>query len=567
MTGFAMPYPSMSPIRSAVPKRRLRCVTACAFAVIVISVALPHSVGAAPLHATMSPHSVVDRIAVEVEEAGFRRGARARRHGARRGPRHHGRRPGKNSPGEDIDKPQDRPGRDRPGKTDHATQDRRPRGPVCIDGRVRTGRCFCRSGQTRHRIGLTAFACSRPGTPVARPPALTPPSVPAGAGSDRPTQAQVAQAGIPQYVPDEIMVAMAPLVSPAVDDAVARDHRLELLNRRSIGLLDIRLVRYRITDGRTVPAVLAALLPDPRVAAPQPNYYYRQQASPLASAAGELQYALARTEIPAARSIAAGRGTLVAVIDSGIDDSHPDLDGAVVDTLDAAGDTTGIPDGHGTAIAGIIGSRGIVQGVAPEARLLSVRVFEPATGDRLSIATTANVLRGIDWAVARQARIINMSFTGPRDPLMEAGLSSAHGRGAIMVAAAGNGGDTAPPAYPAGYPEVIAVTATDFADRLYPAANRGGYITIAAPGVDVLAPTIDHAHALHSGTSFAAALVSGIVALLVERAPSLSAAAARRALLAGANDLGPPGRDDLFGAGRADALASLRLVVPLAVAR
>ena len=143
---------------------------------------------------------------------------------------------------------------------------------------------------------------------------------------------------------------------------------------------------------------------------------------------------------------------------------------------------------------------------------------------------------------------------------METSVASAAGRGAIIVAAAGNGGAKAPFAYPAAYPEVIAVTATDIADHLYPNANRGRYIAIAAPGVDVLVPSGDHAHQLVSGTSYAAAHVTGIVALMIERNPSLTASAARLALSAAAVDLGPPGPDDQFGAGRVNAFASLQAI-------
>jgi len=97
-------------------------------------------------------------------------------------------------------------------------------------------------------------------------------------------------------------------------------------------------------------------------------------------------------------------------------------------------------------------------------------------------------------------------------------------------------------------------------DRLYAAANRGGYISLAAPGVDVLTPALRHGHALQSGTSFAAAHVAGIIALMIERNSRLSTDQVRRMLIKAAKDLGPPGRDKAFGAGRANAFRSLTLV-------
>ncbi|MGB8397705.1 S8 family serine peptidase [Bradyrhizobium sp.] len=301
---------------------------------------------------------------------------------------------------------------------------------------------------------------------------------------------------------------------------------------------------------------MGELQADPRVLALQPNYYYHQQQGSAAADNG-LQYALVRLDVARAQAIALGSGALIAIVDSGIDNTHPDLIGSVVDTF--AGASAASADPHGTEISGIISAHGIVRGIAPEAKLLDVRVFAPGRHG-LAVATSFNVVRGIDWALSKHARVINMSFAGPRDSLLEESIKAAAASGAISVAAAGNGGPQAAPAYPAAYPGVIAVTATDVADRLYSQANRGSYIAVAAPGVDVLAPSGDHAHQLLSGTSYAAAHVSGIIALMIERYPTLDAATTRLALAAAAVDLGTPGRDDQFGAGRVNAFATLRAV-------
>jgi len=107
------------------------------------------------------------------------------------------------------------------------------------------------------------------------------------------------------------------------------------------------------------------------------------------------------------------------------------------------------------------------------------------------------------------------------------------------------------------YPQVIAVTAHDSADHLYAHANRGTYIAVAAPGVDILVPILKRGHMFMSGTSMSSAYVAGIMALLLERAPNLSPERAARILMETAGDLGAPGRDDEFGAGRVDARAAL----------
>ena len=131
-----------------------------------------------------------------------------------------------------------------------------------------------------------------------------------------------------------------------------------------------------------------------------------------------------------------------------------------------------------------------------------------------------------------------------------------------MVAAAGNAGPKSPPLYPAANANVIAVSATDAQDKLFAASNRGSYIALAAPGVDIFLPAPDEKYQMTSGTSFSAAYVSGLAALMLERNPALKPDEVRAILMKTARDLGPPGRDDLFGAGEADAFAAVSAVSP-----
>jgi len=158
--------------------------------------------------------------------------------------------------------------------------------------------------------------------------------------------------------------------------------------------------------------------------------------------------------------------------------------------------------------------------------------------------------------------VVNISFAGPSDPRLREALARANAKGMVLVAAAGNAGPSSPPLYPAADPNVIAVTATNADDRLFAGANRGNYISVAAPGVDILAPAPDGAHQFTTGTSVAAAEVSGIVALLLQRNPSLTPAEVRKILMDTAKDLGPKGRDREFGAGLVNALKALTAVRP-----
>ena len=168
------------------------------------------------------------------------------------------------------------------------------------------------------------------------------------------------------------------------------------------------------------------------------------------------------------------------------------------------------------------------------------------------------MLKSIDWAVANGARVINMSFAGPHDPELALALAAAAKKGVVLVAAAGNAGPKSAPLYPAADPNVIAVTATDSNDQLFTHSNRGRHIAVAAPGVDILAPAPSGGYQMSTGTSIAAAHVSGIVALLLESKPDLTPQAVRKILLSTAKDLGPKGRDDQFGAGLADAYAAVQ---------
>ena len=233
---------------------------------------------------------------------------------------------------------------------------------------------------------------------------------------------------------------------------------------------------------------------------------------------------------------------------------HPELANSVADSFDALGSKEG-PHVHGTGIAGAIVAHARLMGSAPEARLLAIRAFGSTSGAAES--TSYVILKGLDYAVEHGAQIVNMSFAGPKDPMIERGIAATAARGILLVAAAGNAGAKSPPLYPAANPNVIAVSGTDAQDRLFAASNRGNYIALAAPGADIFLPAPDEKYQITSGTSFSAAYVSGIAALVMERNPALKPNDVRAILTKSARDLGAPGRDDLFGAGEADAFAAV----------
>ena len=179
-------------------------------------------------------------------------------------------------------------------------------------------------------------------------------------------------------------------------------------------------------------------------------------------------------------------------------------------------------------MAGAIGSRDRLLGVAPGARLLAVRAFSSQASS--AEGTTFSILKGIDWAVSQGARIINMSFAGPRDPSLERALKAAYDKGVVLIAAAGNAGPKSPPLYPGADPNVIAVTATD--SRRHAVQRRqprklplGGGARRRHPGAGARQHLPDdHRHLGRDRR------VSGIVALMLERNPRLTPADIRRIL-------------------------------------
>jgi subtilisin family serine protease len=406
-----------------------------------------------------------------------------------------------------------------------------------------------------------------PGIAVLPPGSLLGNAPPPGGGSAAPVVRRgggVPAANERHYVPDEVVVEVATTTTRQQADALARRHRLSLLQSVSFQLGGTTLQRWRITDRSSVPAVVRALEADGNVLSAQPNYLFSLVGEGLPAAApGEgdpSQYILDKMHLRQAHELARGDKVLVAVIDSGIDLKHPDLAGDIADSFDAIG--TGLKvHSHGTAIAGAIAAHGRLMGAAPAARILAIRAFGGADADD---GTTFAILAGLNWAVSHGARIVNMSFAGPQDPGITRGIAAAHARGVTLVAATGNKGAKSPPLYPAADPNVIAVTATDENDRMPSFANRGQYVAVAAPGVDLMLLAPNGSYQWSSGTSFSSAYVSGTAALILQLRPALAPDTLRQALTATAHHLGSRTPDEQFGAGLVDAYRAVLSVAPAA---
>lgn len=248
----------------------------------------------------------------------------------------------------------------------------------------------------------------------------------------------------------------------------------------------------------------------------------------------------------------------IAILDTGIDQDHPDLLGKVADQYDFVdGDAVANdPNGHGTHVAGIAAAitnngRGIA-GACPRCKLLVARV-----GDANGGVTVSRVIDGIDWSTKNGADVINLSFGSYVAPdFLRRAINQAYakGNGAVVVAAAGNEWGSTDKQYPAAYDAAIAVSATDEDDRLAGFSSRGNWVDLAAPGTDIIstrATRVGEAYYKLSGTSQSAPFVSALAGLLASEGKTASEI--RQRMQNTAKDLGAAGDDPKFGHGRIDA--------------
>lgn len=395
-------------------------------------------------------------------------------------------------------------------------------------------------------------------------PPRKPASVAAREASPVPPQVQ-ALVGLP-HRPRELVVLLATDGADGVVTDLMRLHGIVAEERHVIALVGGTMVRFRVVDNRPLQQVLAAVAADPRVLISQPNFSFVTSDS-VGNLAARLQYAPQKIRVPEAHRMARGRGIRLAILDTGIDSRHPEIAGSIADSFDALNEGTSQAEAHGTAITGIITARKSLQGIAPDAGVLSVRAFA-SDGSGAAKSTSMALVKGIDWAFANKARLFNLSFAGPDDALLGRVIAEAIAKGAVFVAASGNAGPDAEPAYPAAYRGVIAVTATDDSDGIFAMAQRGTHVSVAAPGVDILAPAPGGGYDVSSGTSLATAHVTGIIALMLEEEPALSQVDIRAILEKTAHrhaadvPAGTSGAGRVDAAAAANAAASLRVVHP-----
>jgi serine protease len=276
------------------------------------------------------------------------------------------------------------------------------------------------------------------------------------------------------------------------------------------------------------------------------------------------QWAITKTTFGALWPGLVGAGVTIAVVDTGVDASHPDLAGRVLPGCRFLGTTNtgalGANDdhGHGTHVAGIAAAltnngRGI-EGAAPGVRILPVKVL-----DQNGQGYSSNIANGIVWATNNGAQVINMSLGGPSSSnAMAAAIAYARSRGVTVVAAAGNSALAGnAPLYPGATPGVIGVAAVDQNLAHASFSNTGSYVDLAAPGVGIISTLPGGTYASWNGTSMATPFVAAAAAIVKAARPACTPDGIQARLELGATDLGAPGRDTVFGLGLVNPLRAL----------
>lgn len=368
-----------------------------------------------------------------------------------------------------------------------------------------------------------------------------------------------------QFVPGRILVKPRPKVSEK--DFAARLQAHGAIHIKTLQHINVRLLRV---DESRAEAMLSALRHDPGI-----EYAERDG---LASAvfvpndpyvlSGQ-SWHLARIQAQQAWDYTFGSSNvIVAILDSGINAAHPDLAGRVLPGYDFVGNDADTSDslGHGTAVAGVVGSdanNGIgAAGVAFGCKLLPVKVV-----DTTGFASYSAIAEGLRYATDQGAKVVNMSIAGssPSSTLQDA-INYAWSNNVVVVAAAGNNANSNPE-YPAACDNVVAVSATEPDDTLASFSSYGNSIALAAPGDGVWTTDTDPAnpYAAWRGTSFASPVVAGVAALVISANSTLSNTQIVSLLEQTADDIGPAGYDQWFGYGRVNAFRAVTSANPNAV--
>jgi subtilisin family serine protease len=367
----------------------------------------------------------------------------------------------------------------------------------------------------------------------------------------------------------QVIVTLAP-ATPEVWATLAKElsgeYGLDQVGAFPLTSLGVQCVVFQVSENRPLDDVLAQLTVDPRVESVQQNQFFQSLQALAGDPYASLQYGPRAVRADRAHAWVKGRGVRVAVVDTGIDTNHPDLTDRVVKTINfvEGGEKTFTADHHGTAVAGVIGARADnrmgIYGIAPDADLLAVKAcWHRRTGSPEAWCSSWTLAKAIDFAIVERVRVLNLSLSGPPDPLLRRLIAKAIEEQSItVVAAVMERGDPAL-SFPSSLSTVIAVVASDAQGSVRASVGKHP-APLAAPGIEVLTTVPNGAYDFLSGSSFATAHVSGIVALLLEGNPQLSPREVRNLLVESGR---PVNRNnpETVSLRHVDACAALRRIV------
>lgn len=335
------------------------------------------------------------------------------------------------------------------------------------------------------------------------------------------------------------IVALSP-AEVAIDKA--RTAGFTVLREQALDGLDARLVILAAPDGLTTRRALQRLRELDAAGVYDYNHLYTDGGK--VSGDGEEVSCGDLSTAPDTTSAAAPTVVKVGLVDGGVAISHPVFRGTSVHLHGCSG--VAPPSAHGTAVASLmIGRSAGFRGAAPGSELYAADVYcGEATGGSVEAVATA-----LAWLARERVPVINVSLVGPANSMLETVIRLMIARGHLVIAAVGNDGPAAPPLYPAAYPDVIGVTAVDRNERVLLEACRGRQVKFAAPGADMVAADGASGFAAVRGTSFAAPIVAGLLAVSLREPDRTAAQRAVADLASHAIDLGAPGPDPVYGFG------------------
>jgi hypothetical protein len=295
-------------------------------------------------------------------------------------------------------------------------------------------------------------------------------------------------------------------------EQIGRSYGLTVVSQWPVEALHVHCVVFAVGAEAARSEVIARLAKDPRIESVQPMQLFAAEGR-ASTDYRDLQHNLAELGLADAQRWATGAGVRVAIVDTGVDLSHPALAGRIAQARDFVADSPRRPpaERHGTAVAGVIAADTGIVGVAPGAELLALRACWPVSPDAAEASCSSFTLaKALSFAIAAHPQVINLSLGGPADPLLERLVRVALTKGIVVVAARGATADTR---FPSDVPGVVAVLAWPPPQG---APGDDGASALAAPGKEILTAVPGGHYDFLSGSSLAAGEVSGVIALLLE---------------------------------------------------